>query len=60
MFFRNKKLQMPTADQALPGRSEPLPVPAAHFVNGNPLSGPFAENLQMALFGLGLFLGRRA
>jgi peptide-methionine (S)-S-oxide reductase len=57
MFFRNKKLQMPTADQALPGRSESLPVPAAHFVNGNPLSGPFAENLQMALFGLGCFWG---
>ncbi len=57
MFFRNKKLQMPTADQALPGRSESLPVPAAHFVNGNPLSGPFAENLQLALFGLGCFWG---
>ncbi len=57
MFFRSKKLQMPTAEDALPGRSEPLPVPAAHFVNGNPLSGPFAENLQLALFGLGCFWG---
>ena len=28
-----------------------------HFVNGNPISGPFAEHLQQAVFALGCFWG---
>ncbi len=28
-----------------------------HFVNGNPLKGPFADHLQQAVFGLGCFWG---
>lgn len=48
---------MPTAEQALPGREDRIPVPAQHFVNGNPLAGPFADNLQEAVFGLGCFWG---
>jgi peptide-methionine (S)-S-oxide reductase len=35
----------------------PMPIPESHFVNGNPLQGPFAENLQQAVFGLGCFWG---
>ena len=37
--------------------SSPMPIPENHFVNGNPLQGPFAENLQQAVFGLGCFWG---
>lgn len=48
---------MPNRDDALPGRDEPMVVPAAHFVNGNPLRGPFPENLSQAVFGLGCFWG---
>ena len=48
---------MPTADAALPGRSEKMPVPDAHYVNGNPLSGPFPEHMQLAMFGMGCFWG---
>jgi peptide-methionine (S)-S-oxide reductase len=48
---------MPEADEALAGRINPMQVPAAHFVNGNPLEGPFAENLRMAMFGMGCFWG---
>lgn len=48
---------MPTTDTALPGRAEAMPVPAAHFVNGNPLRGPFPAHLQQAVFGMGCFWG---
>ena len=52
-----KKQRLPTAETALPGRTEEMPVPAAHFVNGNPLKGPFAEHLELAMFGMGCFWG---
>jgi len=51
------KLELPSAEQALPGRETPISVPEAHFVNGNPLQGPFPAGLQTALFGLGCFWG---
>lgn len=34
-----------------------MPVPPAHFVNGNPLQGPFPAGLETAIFGLGCFWG---
>jgi peptide-methionine (S)-S-oxide reductase len=57
MGLFQKSLEMPTAATALPGRSETMPVPDAHFVNGNPLKGPFPEHLQSAMFGMGCFWG---
>ncbi|PAU60822.1 peptide-methionine (S)-S-oxide reductase [Pseudomonas sp. PIC25] len=51
------KLELPTAEQALPGRDTPMPVPETHFVNGNPLQPPFPAGLQQAVFGLGCFWG---
>ncbi len=56
MFLR-KSVDMPTLEQALPGREESIVVPESHFVNGHPLSPPFPEGLQMAMFGLGCFWG---
>ncbi len=52
-----EKLALPTAEQALPGRNTPLPVPAQHYVNGNALQGPFPAGLQQAIFALGCFWG---
>ncbi len=49
--------RLPTPEQALPGRQEPMPVAERHFVLGTPLNGPFPENLRQALFGLGCFWG---
>ena len=51
------KSALPTAEQALPGRSEPMQVPAAHFVNGNALQAPFPAGLEQAVFALGCFWG---
>ncbi|MES2821036.1 MAG: peptide-methionine (S)-S-oxide reductase MsrA [Pseudomonadota bacterium] len=51
------KLDLPDAEQALPGRDTPMPVPEAHFVNGHPLQPPFPAGLEQAIFGLGCFWG---
>lgn len=53
----DKKGTLPTKEEALPGRAEPMPVPAQHYVNGNPLKPPFPDGLEMALFGMGCFWG---
>ena len=57
MRLFGKSLELPTAAQALPGRATPMPVTDRHFVNGQPIKGPFAAGLQQALFGLGCFWG---
>lgn len=58
MFFSSqKKLRMPTPDQALPGRDAVMPVAARHYVLDTPLRGPFPEDTQQAMFGLGCFWG---
>ena len=57
MWTFGKKLDLPTADDALKGRDEPLRVPAAHTVLGTPLTGPFPDGLEVVHFGLGCFWG---
>jgi peptide-methionine (S)-S-oxide reductase len=58
MFLRRDKGQMPTAEDALPGRAtRPFAVPEKHFVLGTPLEPPFPEGLEMAIFGMGCFWG---
>ncbi len=55
MFLQ--KSEMISADTALPGRAEPMPVPAKHFVLDAPLTGPWPDGFQSAVFGLGCFWG---
>ena len=57
MFFGRDKQTMPEPDQALPGRSEAVPVQPAHLVLGTPLDGPVPEGHEVAVFGLGCFWG---
>ena len=49
--------EMINKEQALPGRSEAIPLPEKHFVNQNSLNEPYPENMQQAMFGLGCFWG---
>src|SRR5262245_41640945 len=57
MFGFHKKLEMPTAAEALPGRATPIPTAKTHFLNRNALKGPYPAGLEQAMFGMGCFWG---
>ena len=56
-FADPASLCIPTPDEALPGRDEPLRPAGAHFVNGNPVTPPFPDGMTRAVFGMGCFWG---
>ena len=56
-MFGRSKTEMTTSDEALPGRTEAVEVPPAHFINQHPLVGPFPEGTEVAVFGMGCFWG---
>ncbi len=57
LFGLGKKQTIPTSEEALPGRAQPMPVPEKHYVNGNPLKPPFPEGMEKVVFGMGCFWG---
>ncbi len=57
MFLFKKKLDLPKAGEALPGRPTAIPTATRHFVNKNPLKGPYPQGLETAIFGMGCFWG---
>ena len=57
MWGSSRTIPIPGPEQALPGRTTPLPVPARHYVNDHPLQPPFPIGMEQALFGLGCFWG---
>jgi peptide-methionine (S)-S-oxide reductase len=56
MFFKEHS-SIPSKAEALPGRTERMPVPAAHFVNGHPIAPPFPAGLEQVVFAMGCFWG---
>ena len=56
-MFSFKKLSMPSAGEALPGRATPIPTAERHFINGRPLKGPYPAGHETIIVGLGCFWG---
>jgi peptide-methionine (S)-S-oxide reductase len=56
MFGKPFRAKLPTAREALPGRSEPMSIPRTHHVTGGALE-PHEPGLAQAMFGMGCFWG---
>jgi len=56
-MFGFKKIAMPSASEALPGRDQAIPTAKEHFVNHRALKGPYPDGLEKAMFGMGCFWG---
>lgn len=57
MSLGHKAVELPAAEQALPGRVQPMAVNNRHYVSGHSIQPPFPDGLQQAVFGLGCFWG---
>jgi peptide-methionine (S)-S-oxide reductase len=57
MLFARKTLELPTPEQALPGRAHPIPTAESHFISGRPLKPPYPDGLETAIFAMGCFWG---
>jgi len=57
MFLRRKKLDLPTSDEALTGRSTPIHISSVHAVLGTPMTGPWPDNYEIAVVAMGCFWG---
>jgi peptide-methionine (S)-S-oxide reductase len=55
--LKANKLAIPSPTQALPGRTEKMPVPAKHFVLGTRMEPPFPSETRSAVFAMGCFWG---
>jgi peptide-methionine (S)-S-oxide reductase len=56
-MFHHRSKTMPAPDEALPGRSDAMPVPDKHHALGTPLKPPFPDGTARAMFGMGCFWG---
>ncbi|RZV44086.1 MAG: peptide-methionine (S)-S-oxide reductase MsrA [Acidimicrobiia bacterium] len=56
-MFGKKKSEMVSPEDALPGRSDPMPEANVHFVNGTSIYPPFPDGMEQAVVGMGCFWG---
>jgi peptide-methionine (S)-S-oxide reductase len=56
-FSDPHKTRLPSPNEALPGRSDAMPVPERHAVLGSPLRPPYPDGTEIAEFGMGCFWG---
>ncbi len=57
MRFAFAQPSMPSPSEVLPGRTQPITMPGAHFVNGRPIGGPYPDGFEVADFGMGCYWG---
>ena len=57
LFDIRRKRALPSAADALPGRSAEMPVAGRHRVLDAPLRPPFADGMRQAVFAMGCFWG---
>ena len=57
MSFNQKLLNIPSAEDSLPGRETPITLTGVHAVNGNKITPPFPEEMSSAVVGMGCFWG---
>jgi peptide-methionine (S)-S-oxide reductase len=56
-MFTKRPPVMTTREEALPGRSQPIPTASLHFVLKRPLQGDRPEGLERAIVAMGCFWG---
>ncbi|HET8791230.1 MAG TPA: peptide-methionine (S)-S-oxide reductase MsrA [Modicisalibacter sp.] len=56
-MWTTDKQRMPTAEQALPGRQEPLRISGRHAINQRSMIAPFPPGCEEVVLGLGCFWG---
>jgi len=56
-MFHRKNSTLPAREDAIPGRTTPMPVTEHHFVLGTRLKVPFPDGTAKAVFGMGCFWG---
>ena len=57
MIFARKKAEMTDAARALPGRASAIATASTHFVNGNPLKGPYPAGSEQIVVAMGCYWG---
>ena len=56
-LFARKPVALVPADEALPGRPDPLPTAETHFLSGLPLKSPVPEGMGEVILAMGCFWG---
>jgi len=56
-FLTRRQPEMPSAEDALPGRDVPIVTPGKHFVLETPIGPPFPDGTERAIVGMGCFWG---